>query len=684
MMNRFIVIILLSMSLFFSCDIKLANDLYKDLYNDSTTKINFYSDKEENLPEGQTPLIYSCSYKIGNKITISELPDYKNSELAKWSNIKRVVGWKYYRWTESKALIDDDRLITSIDISLNEIDLYAVYHTQYKVIYNFQNEDLSTYQKKEYIYYGESGSTVTITPDEEIPMGYELKSSSSSTIDLTINIDGSSYAEFIFDRKSITITLDSCGGAFSNGETTKEITGSYGTSILSTDIENPTKSDNVFLRWNPEIPSKFPAENLTYYAIYKGQEFNINYKDWNGAYGATEGKDFSGDISNLPSSYESGVGCEIPIPQLSTANIGSAQFKGWYTDVGCTIELNKNSNGNYIISETSSSNINLFAKWEYNWIYVDPQDISSMANDTNTGISSNCPVKTISTALNYKGKYNFEIRVMSTISSIMDRSYLKDIYTDEYNYCILKNVNSDSNLSLIMVDIDSNSDFDFGNLKIYDDVSTYVIKVIKGKLIVNGLTFENEVDDKLSIYLENSATAYLEDNLRDDVCIKIFSPDWQSFPQVLSEKSTGYINSNYTKFESMHDGFEIDQEGRLVTPSSIEINPETPSITNIVLGELKSTTSYLIDSTNMLTFNVLDDAYNNIKEDSDIKKIKWTLSEDPYKTGESQITGSAGSYKAELDVTDLSLGMHSIIISAESSSSDVVLESMEYVISVVK
>lgn len=194
MMNRFIVIILLSMSLFFSCDIKLANDLYKDLYNDSTTKINFYSDKEENLPEGQTPLIYSCSYKIGNKITISELPDYKNSELAKWSNIKRVVGWKYYRWTESKTLIDDDRLITSIDISLNEIDLYAVYHTQYKVIYNFQNEDLSTYQKKEYIYYGESGSTVTITPDDFY--GYNTPEQKSITIDSS----GESNIEFIYSR----------------------------------------------------------------------------------------------------------------------------------------------------------------------------------------------------------------------------------------------------------------------------------------------------------------------------------------------------------------------------------------------------------------------------------------------------------------------------------------------------
>ena len=85
-----------------------------------------------------------------------------------------------------------------------------------------------------------------------------------------------------------------------------------------------------------------------------------------------------------------------------------------------------------------------------------------------------------------------------------------------------------------------------------------------------------------------------------------------------------------------------------------------------------------------MTFKVSNQAYDAIKEESDGKKIKWTLSGDPSKTGESQITGNAGSYKAELDVTALPIGMHSITITAESATEDDVLESIESVISVVK
>lgn len=431
------------------------------------------------------------------------------------------------------------------------------------------------------------------------------------------------------------------------------------------------------------MPSTFPSTDATYTAVYGGEECNISYADWKG--GQSGAKAFSGDVSTLPSTYICGQECVIPVPVVSSSNDGSsAEFEGWYTDAGCRNRLGQNSSGDYVIPDTSTGDITLYAKWKYNWIYVDPQ--SDSAFDTNTGIGKNCPVKTIAEARQYIKHGGCQILAMSTISNPSDRTNLVNI-TGDYN-CILKKVNTDPNEPLIEVDVFG--DWCFRELHIEDSISTYVIKVIQENLVVNGLTFNGGSDNKLPIYLSRGTTTKIE-NQNDytpafdrDVYIKIYSPEYQSFPQVLSAADGVSISSYYIQFECMHEGFEINEEGRLVTSSSIEINPGYPSVNKISLGELESAVAYLVDSKNILTFKVSDQAYDAIKEESGSKKIKWTLSGEPFTNGESQITGNAGSYKAELDVTALPIGMHSITITAESATEDDVLESIESVISVVK
>lgn len=661
----------------FSCNDLFSKDLHSDLLNGFTTEFHFYSDKEDS---GQEIKKTTKRFEIGSTITLDDLPNYTDSEIKNWKDKKRLSSWKIYRKTGSTEIIDQD--ITNLFVENVELDLYAIWDTQYKIIYKFQNADLTAYdEREEHIAYGLAGDTVSITPSVNIPEGYEPIS--SSPVDLTINDDGSSSVEFEINRKIVRLTLELDGGFFSGDFTSNQVIGTYGAHFDASVIPEPSKADHTFLRWDPELPSTFPSTDATYTAVYGGEECNISYADWKG--GQSGAKAFSGDESTLPSTYICGQECVIPVPVVSSSNDGSsAEFEGWYTDASCGNRLGQNSSGDYVIPDTSTGDITLYAKWKYNWIYVDPQ--SDSAFDTNTGIGKNCPVKTIAEAYQYIKHGDCQIRAMSTISGQTDRTNLGNI-TGEYN-CILKKVNTDPNKPLIEVDV--SGDFRFNNLSIEDSISTYVIKVKQGNLVVNGLTFNDGSDNKLPIYLSSGTTTKIE-NQNDytpafypNVRIKIYSPVYQSFPQVLSAANGIEISSYYIQFESMHEGFEINEEGRLVTSSSIGINPGYPSVNKISLGELESAVAYVVGSQNILTFKVSDQAYDAIKEESDGKKIKWTLSGEPFTNGESQITGNAGSYKAELDVTALPIGMHSITITAESATEDDVLESIESVISVVK
>lgn len=664
----------------FSCNDLFSKDLHSDLLNGFTTEFHFYSDKEDS---GQEIKKTTKRFEIGSTITLDDLPNYTDSEIKNWKDKKRLSSWKIYRKTGSSEIIDQE--ITNLFVENVELDLYAIWDTQYKIIYKFQNADLS-YESEEHIAYGPAGSSVPVTPSVNIPEGYEPIS--SSPVDLTINDDGSSSVKFEINRKTVSLTLELDGGFFSDTFASNPLMGTYGAPTYANAIPIPSKDDHIFLRWDPELPSTFPSTNATYTAVYSGEECNISYADWKG--GQSGAKAFSGDESTLPSTYICGQECVIPVPVVSSTNDGSsAEFEGWYTDAGCSVDkrLGINSSGDYVIPDTSTGDITLYAKWKYNWIYVDPQ--SDSAFDTNTGIGKNCPVKTIAEAYQYIKHGDCQIRAMSTISDLDDRKWLVNI-TGDYN-CILKKVNTDPNEPLIEVDF--TGDFRFNNLSIEDSISTYVIKVNGGNLVVNGLTFNDGSDNKLPIYLSSGTTTKIEnaDSISGipafdpNVRIKIYSPVYQSFPQVLSAADGVSISSSYyTQFESMHEGFEINEEGRLVTSSSIEINPGYPSVNKISLGELESAVAYVVGSQNILTFKVSDQAYDAIKEESDGKKIKWTLSGEPFTNGESQITGNAGSYKAELDVTALPIGMHSITITAESATEDVVLESIESVISVVK
>ena len=109
-----------------SCNVLWNADLKEEIDLEPLVKIHFYSDKEEALAAGTTLFTTTRNYPVGKTISAADLPAADDAEISKWKPDFRLGGWKYYRWTATKQEISDSSMISSMKVSANEVDLYAV------------------------------------------------------------------------------------------------------------------------------------------------------------------------------------------------------------------------------------------------------------------------------------------------------------------------------------------------------------------------------------------------------------------------------------------------------------------------------------------------------------------------------------------------------------------------------
>ena len=427
----FNVLIIIFCACLFSCDTLWNGDLKERLVAETQTKIHFYSNKEEDLQPGEKLYMTERSYRIGNTISAKDMPGYDDSEIVKWTSGYRLGGWKYYRWTSSKEEIADSSLITSMTVTADEVDLYAVWFAKYVVVYNYMTTDAAIYDDKSEVRYGEPGTMTDVNPPV-IP-GFENPVFSNATI----ADDGTTEITVTYDRKNITVLLDTSGGTVSDGANTGSninVSGLYGSAFDKDIITVTPPSGLIFVGWSPALPDTFPAEDTTYTAVYKGQEFAVDYYDYN--FGGT-GKTFSGSMTSLPHVYETGTKLYIPSPVsgISSAE-NTVEFAGWYTDEAGTVPLDSDGSG-YYIDVTTMGDVSLYAKWKAKYIYVDPAN----GNDDNDSFTSSTALKTIAKAKTYLQEASLDspaIRVLSTISDSTDLTDLDNLSTASYNDAILQ------------------------------------------------------------------------------------------------------------------------------------------------------------------------------------------------------------------------------------------------------
>lgn len=660
----FNVLIIIFCACLFSCDTLWNGDLKERLSLETQTKIHFYSNKEEDLQSGEKLYMTERSYRIGNTISAKDMPGYDDSEIVKWTSGYRLGGWKYYRWTSSKEEIADSSLITSMTVTADEVDLYAVWFAKYVVVYNYMTTDAAIYDDKSEVRYGEPGTMTDVNPPV-IP-GFENPVFSNATI----ADDGTTEITVTYDRKNITVLLDTSGGTVSDGANTGSninVSGLYGSAFDKDIITVTPPSGLIFVGWSPALPDTFPAEDTTYTAVYKGQEFAVDYYDYN--FGGT-GKTFSGSMTSLPRVYETGTKLYIPSPVsgISSAE-NTVEFAGWYTDEAGTVPLASDGRG-YYIDVTTMGDVSLYAKWKAKYIYVDPTN----GNDDNDSFTSSTSLKTIAKAKTYLQEASLDspaIRVLNTISNSSDLTDLDNLSTASYNDAILQKapqltgalleINSGISCTLSEITIDgSNSsssapaivvdggDLTLGSLSVVQNfnISNNSVKGlidlsyggslslngadIKGNSIASGysvyhsdstsilnMSGATQIDVSTPVYLDSGCKITVTGELTNDSVAKVYSTVYTSSPQVLDDNTGGtLLQTNYNKFISAHDDYTIANDGRLYPAARLEIDFSNPDIKVYELGSLVNYTGSvnLSGSATSVEFAVNDGIYDYITE----------------------------------------------------------------------
>ena len=660
----FNVLIIIFCACLFSCDTLWNGDLKERLVAETQTKIHFYSNKEEDLQPGEKLYMTERSYRIGNTISAKDMPGYDDSEIVKWTSGYRLGGWKYYRWTSSKEEIADSSLITSMTVTADEVDLYAVWFSKYLVIYNYMTADGINYEDSVEVRYGEPGTMTDVNPPV-IP-GFENPVFSNATI----ANDGTTEITVTYDRKNITVLLDTSGGTVSDGANTGSninVSGLYGSAFDKDIITVTPPSGLIFVGWSPALPDTFPAEDTTYTAVYKGQEFAIDYYDYN--FGGT-GKTFSGSMTSLPHVYETGTKLYIPSPVsgISSAE-NTVEFAGWYTDEAGTVPLDSDGSG-YYIDVTTMGDVSLYAKWKAKYIYVDPAN----GNDDNDSFTSSTALKTIAKAKTYLQEASLDspaIRVLSTISDSTDLTDLDNLSTASYNDAILQKasqlagalleINSGISCTLSNITIDGGSssssapaivvdggDLTLGSLSVVQNfnISNNSVKGlidlsyggslslngadIKGNSIASGysvyhsdstsilnMSGATQIDVSTPVYLDSGCKITVTGELTNDSVAKVYSTVYTSSPQVLDDNTGGtLLQTNYNKFISAHDDYTIANDGHLYPAAGLEIDFSNPDIKVYELGSLVNYTGSvnLSGSATSVEFAVNDGIYDYITE----------------------------------------------------------------------
>ena len=710
--------------IFTSCEVSwFAN--FKDTINpDISTKITFYSVEEASA--GGDP-VYTTSnyYRNGEVLNSGKLPGFTDSTVASWNPNARLAGWHFYRTTDQLTDMTSDGVFDSYTPDGTEIDLYALWYYGYYIATYF--EDVSgnpVLTGDPVLDWGNAGESTNILPSAVEGFTPIVE---NVTVDKTVR----NTAKVIYNRNEVTLHFDPNGGELNGSTAISDDIKKYG---LSLSISDPVKAGYTFKGWLPPLSSTVPAVETTYVAQWQDCEFTLSYADWNA--GLPDAKACSADISNfinsLPATYSLGIETELPNP-ISTATLeDKIEFAGYFYDADCTNSLSKNASGKYCLKNTDTGDKTIYLKWKYKVVYVDPIN----GDDTNTGHNETNPVKTIFEAKKYLacGQDDSSIVLISELSDSAQISALSGISTTSYHNAKL--VNSSLGNSLISVTdnvtlkdlvIESNAfspgiTVSNGVLTIDNltaNVGSFGAISLKnsGSLLISGIYNYNSTSDTSSAVQIDSACSgslYMSGSgkinssnpviLSDGQKITISGPLTQSgivatiksdapstSPVVLTDSVGGtHVSSYYKMFSSANAGYNINSAGQLVKSSSIDLDPSVPSITEYDPGELETTVITKVSGGDtIVTFKVSDEAYDKIALSGTEKYIQYTI-DGVY--GNVKITGSAGNYIAELNLTslqsgteltvtpvDLKTGLHSLVIYAEANDSfNDVINTKEY------
>ncbi len=116
----------------------------------------------------------------------------------------------------------------------------------------------------------------------------------------------------------VTVTLDANGGMFDDGSEIRTVEGVVGAELQVYDI--PERDGFIFAGWDPDVPATFPAEDMTFTAVWQHESYTLDYV-------------LLGDVpdwADVPYSIQAIPGELITIAETPIHE--GYDFDGWYYD----------------------------------------------------------------------------------------------------------------------------------------------------------------------------------------------------------------------------------------------------------------------------------------------------------------------------------------------------------------
>ena len=365
--KQFIFFLLVCSMSILSCKMDYVYKDNENIDNELSTIVNFYS-----CEEGATAKPVKISKRIRKGIPYKVSSLLSSAELAKLSIDGKLLGYKFYRMTDNGNTIrptyvsaDSDGYITSMFVSLEEMDIVLDWGVNYKINHYFQNTDGSTDKSKYTLYKietkathaGENSNVTLLTGDDII--GFSFDSANSDTLAQPVAADGSTVINLYYNRKTIHLTLNLNGGNIEGDTSNRTASGLYGTSTadaIAASLPGEPKLDGKFFGgWEPALPSKFPASDASYSAVWGSSLYTIKF-DSNGG---------SGSMADLADCvYET----EYTLPANTFTNTAAdgttLNFCGWNTNADGSGASYADGDSVSALSAVHNSTVTLYAQWE--------------------------------------------------------------------------------------------------------------------------------------------------------------------------------------------------------------------------------------------------------------------------------------------------------------------------------
>ena len=223
-------------------------------------------------------------------------------------------------------------------------------------------------------------------------------------------------------------------------------------------------------------------ENLVLYAKWTPKSYPVVFHDW--AAGQTSGKTYSGTYDGFETSATAASGycltykARLPSSSFDTVanpliDSNTVEFVGWFSNQDCTSASAISSNAKVNDSILTDSDgdgeldtLDLYAKWNYSYVYVDPSSRNTdwVATDENRGFSPNQALLTVEEAKKYlqgndKAKYVYLLStaILDGSSSVNNPSEISDksIYGDGTNPVIVMRHSTFPSDALLNISVDT-------------------------------------------------------------------------------------------------------------------------------------------------------------------------------------------------------------------------------------